>query len=88
MRGVVRKQCQRSSCREHRTSTIHTEGRQTTPFHDSRPEQARFCRRGHPFDGWPLKIVSSRRRATGQLWLHVELPDGRRRCFPAAWTTL
>jgi hypothetical protein len=37
--------------------SICTSGGQTTPFHGSAPEPVRFCRRGHPFDGWALMVL-------------------------------
>ena len=47
-----------------------------------------MVRRGHPFDGWELAVLRRRRAADGQLQLWVELPDGRERAMPAAWTSL
>ena len=63
-------------------------GHQTNPFPQSKPDRARVVRRGHPFDGWELTVLSRRRAADGQLRLWVELPDGRQRAMLASWTSL
>ena len=65
--------------------TGYTSGAPTISFHDSALEPVRFCRREHPFHGWELRVLSSRKRADGQLLLQVELSDGCHKSILASW---